>query len=156
MHERLTFDLQRRVNQPFDSVRRAMKNPQTLDAGLTIGLHRAGLFTLQAPLREASFPYENALHAPGVLTSSHGHRVALVRLEITAWSDDATALSLRPLSTRPDHWQPRRLQHYFALAHLAADAVAHVVHEEVASHDTRGWDDWSRTIAADPPWGAIS
>jgi hypothetical protein len=44
----------------------------------------------------------------------------------------------------------------FALGHLAADSVAHIVHEEVASHDTRGWTDWSRAISADPPRGAIS
>jgi hypothetical protein len=156
MHDWLTFELQRRVNQPFDSVRRAMKNPQALDAGMTIGLESEGLFTLQAPFREASFPYENALHAPGVLTTSHGHRIALIRLEITAWSDEATALALRPLSTRPDHWHPRRLQHYFATGHLAADAVARMLHEEAASHDPTGWTDWSRAMRADPPPGAIS
>ena len=156
MHDWLTFELQRRVNQPFDSVCRAMKNPQTLDQGMTLGLESEGLFTLQAPFREGSFPYENALLAPGVLTSSHGHRIALIRLEITAWSDEATALALRPLSTRPDHWHPRRMRHYFALAHLAADAVAHIVHEESASHDSTGWTDWSRAMRADRPPGGIS
>ena len=156
MHDWLTFELQRRVNHPFDNVRRALKNPQTLEAGMTIGMESAGLFTLPAPFREASYPYDNALHAPGVLTSNHGHRIALIRLEISAWSDNATALALRPLSTRPHHWHPRRMQHYFALGHLAADAVAHIVHEESASHDSTGWVDWSRAMRAEPPPGRIS
>jgi hypothetical protein len=156
MHDWLTFELQRRVNQPFDGVRRALKNPQTLDTGMTIGLESEGLFTLQAPFREASFPYENALHAPGVLTSSHGHRIALIRLEITASSEEATSLALRPLSHRPDHWHPRRLQHYFAAGHLAADAVAHILQEEAASHDSAGWADWSRAIRADRRPGGIA
>jgi hypothetical protein len=88
---------------------------------------------LQAPFRPAAFPYEDALHAPAVLTSSHGRRVALVRLEVTAWSDGATSLAMRPLSTRPDHWSAHRMQHYFELGHLAADAIAHVVSEETAA-----------------------
>jgi hypothetical protein len=133
MHDWLTFELQRRINQPFDYATKMLADSTILDAGLTLGLDGEGLLSLQAPFRPASFPYEHALHAPAVLTSSRGRRVALIRLEITAWSDDATALALRPLSTRPDHWTAHHIQHYFALAHLGADVIAHLGASETAA-----------------------
>ena len=133
MHDWLTFELQRRVNQPFDYAGKALADSAVLDTGLTIGLDELGLLVLQAPFRTAPFPYEHALQAPAVLTSSRGRRVAAVKLEVTPWSRDATALALRPLSTRPDHWSSRRMQHYFALGHLGVDAVARILAEETAA-----------------------
>jgi hypothetical protein len=127
----ITFELQRRLNQPEDHVRKALADPYRLVAGMTEPLAHDGLFVLQAPFRPAPFPYENALHAPGVLTSIRGRRIALVLLEICAWSNNATALALRPLSGRPDHWSARHIEHYFALAHAAADTVMRLVREEV-------------------------
>ena len=127
----ITFELQRRLNQRDDYVRKALSDPVQLIAGMTAALGEDGLFVLQAPFRPASFPYEEALHAPGVLTSNRGRRIALVRLEISAWSDDATALSLRPLSSRPDHWSARHIEHYFTLGHAAADLVMRMIHDEV-------------------------
>ena len=130
MHDWLTFELQRRINQPFDYAGKALADSTVLDTGLTLDFDEHGLLVLDAPFRPASFPYENALHAPAMLTSSHGRRVAIVRLEVTAWSDDATALALRPLSSRPDHWGARRMRQYFALGHLAADTIAHLIAAE--------------------------
>jgi hypothetical protein len=54
-----------------------------------------------------------------------------VLLEVSAWSNDATALALRPLSGRPDHWGARRIEHYFTLAHACADTVTRMIREEV-------------------------
>ncbi len=133
MHDWLTFELQRRVNHPFDYVAKMLADSTVLEAGLTLGLDGEGLLVLQAPFRPASFPYEQALHAPAVLTSNRGRRVALVRFEVMAWSDDATSLALRPLSTRPDHWTSHHIQHYFTLGHLGVDAVAHIVAEQTAA-----------------------
>jgi hypothetical protein len=137
----ITFEVQRRLNQREDYVRKALSDPDRLVAGMTAALDDDGLFVLQAPFRPASFPYEDALHAPAVLTSSRGRRVAIVRLEVCAWSNDATALSLRPLAGRPDRWSARHIEHYFTLAHSSADTVSRMIREEVvrtmgADHDT--------------------
>jgi hypothetical protein len=132
--DRITFELQRRINQPEDHVRKALSDPIQLIAGMTTALGDggdAGLLVLQAPFRPAAFPYEDALHAPAVLTSNRGRRIALVQLEISAWSNDATALSLRPLSGRPDRWGARRVEQYFTLAHEAADTVMRMIRAEV-------------------------
>ena len=133
MHDWLTFELQRRVNEPYDYASKALADSTVLDTGFTLELGEPGLLVLQAPFRPAAFPYEGALHAEADLTSNRGRRVALVRLELTAWSDDATALALRPLSTRPDRWSPYRMRHYFALGHLAVDRIAHIVATETAA-----------------------
>ena len=133
MHDWLTFELQRRVNQPFDYATKALADSTVLDAGLTLRLDERGLFVLETPFRPARFPYEGALHAQAALTTRRGRRIALVLIEVTAWSDDATTLALRPLSTRPDLWGARRMRHYFELGHLAADAIAHVVAAETAA-----------------------
>jgi hypothetical protein len=140
--EPITFEVQRRLNQRPDYIRKALSDPSRLVAGMTAALGEDGLFVLEAPFRPASFPYEDALHAPAVLTSSRGRRVALVRLEVCAWSNDATALSLRPLAGRPDHWSARHIEHYFTLAHATADTVSGIIRDEVvrtmgADRDTR-------------------
>ena len=130
----ITFELQRRINQPEDQVRKALSDPTELVAGMTKALGddgNAGLLVLEAPFRSAAFPYEDALHAPAVLTSNRGRRVALVLFEISAWSGDTTALSLRPLTGRPDRWGARRIEQYFTLAHEAADTVMRIIRAEV-------------------------
>jgi hypothetical protein len=129
--EPITFEIQRRLNQREDYVRKALSDPSRLVAGMMAALGDDGLFVLEAPFRPASFPYDDALHAPAVLTSNRGRRIAIVRLEVCAWSNDATALSLRPLASRPDHWSARHIEHYFTLAHPAADTVSRLIREEV-------------------------
>jgi hypothetical protein len=136
----ITFELQRRINQPEDHVRKALSDPTLLVAGMTAALGDDGLFVLEAPFRPGAFPYEDSLQAPAVLTSSRGRRIAIVRLEINAWSGNATALSLRPLAGRPDRWGARRVEQYFTLAHAASDTVMRAVRDEVvhtmgADHD---------------------
>ena len=126
------FEFQRHVDQPFERVRRALSSPTILNAGLTFGFGAEGLLVLGAPFRPAPVPLEHALQAPAVLTTSRGRRVALVRLELAAGPDDATALSLRPLSGRPGRWSPRHVQQYLALARLTVDALARMVDEECA------------------------
>jgi hypothetical protein len=133
MHDWLTFELQRRVNEPYDYATKALADSAALDAGVTLDLDEHGLLVLEEPFRPAAFPYEHALHGQAVLTTKRGRRVAPLRLELTAWSEDATALALRPLSARPDRWSPHRMQQYFQLGHLAADGVAHIVAAETAA-----------------------
>jgi hypothetical protein len=127
----ITFEIQRRINQRDDYVRKALADPAELVGGLTAPLGDDGLFVLEQPFRPASFPYEDALHAPAVLTSGRGRRVSIVLLEISAWSNDATALALRPLTGRPDRWSARRIEQYFTLAHAGADLVTRLIREEV-------------------------
>jgi hypothetical protein len=69
-----------------------------------------------------------------------GRRIAIVRLEVSAWSHDATALALRPLAGRPEHWGARRIEQYFTLAHACADTTMRMIRDEVvrtmgAEHD---------------------
>jgi hypothetical protein len=126
----ISFELQRRIDLPFEDVQRAVTSPAVLGTGMTMPLAGLGLVVLHAPFRPASLPYGSALHAPAMLTSSRGRRVALVRLEITAWSHDTTAISLRPLSSRPDRWGARRVEQYFELAHECADVISGVIADE--------------------------
>ena len=139
----ITFELQRRINLREDYVRKALSEPAQLVEGMTTALGDggdAGLFVLEAPFRPASFPYEDALHAPAVLTSMRGRRIAIVRLEVSAWSYEATALALRPLTGRPERWGARRIEQYFTLAHACADTTMRMIRAEVvrtmgADHD---------------------
>jgi hypothetical protein len=139
----ITFELQRRINVREDYVRKALSEPAQLVEGMTTALGDegdAGLFVLQAPFRPASFPYEDSLHAPAVLTSMRGRRIAIVRLEVSPWSYDATALAVRPLASRHEHWSTRHIEHYFTLAHACADTTMRMIRDEVvrtmgADHD---------------------
>lgn len=128
--DRISFELQRRLNQHYEDVRSVVSSPVVLGAGMTMPLEREGLLVLEAPFRAASFPYKDTFHAHAVLTSARGHRVAAVRLALTPWSSEATAMSLRPRSTHPDRWTSRHVRHYFALAHTCADTMARVLAEE--------------------------
>ncbi len=138
--EPITFEVQRRINQPDDHVRKALSHPAELVAGMTTALGDDGLLVLEAPFRPGSFPYQDTLQAPAVLTSIRGRRVALVRMEISAWSNEATAFSLRPIAGRPERWSARRVEQFFTLAHAAADTVMRIICDEVvytmgADHD---------------------
>ena len=70
----------------------------------------------------------------------------------------ATALSLRPLTSRPDRWSARRIEQYFALAHLCADTIARLVDEEaesasIASAFVDPAEEWfARTKVDDRTW----
>ena len=129
----VTFELQRRVKQSYEEVRHMLSSPAVLGAGMTMPLDAEGILVMEAPFRPAPIGYEDALHAPAVLTSVRGRRIAMVRLEITAWSSEATALTLRPISSRPERWGARRMEQYFSLGHLGADAIARILDEEVAA-----------------------
>lgn len=50
-------------------------------------------------------------------------RYARVHVWISAWSDDAVELQIRPVCRYPFNWGRRRRRRYFELAHLAADHV---------------------------------
>lgn len=50
-------------------------------------------------------------------------RYTRVELEVSAWSDKASELVLRPVNRSPHHWGLRGLRRYTALAHLAADEL---------------------------------
>ena len=54
-------------------------------------------------------------------------RVAHVEVEVTAWSDGAAEVTVRPAGRRVLSWGPRRERRYFASAHRAASHIAQVV-----------------------------
>ena len=106
MHDWLTFELQRRVNQPFDYASKALADSAVLDAGLTLGLDDT-VSRVETPFRPAPFPYEHGAHATPVLTRTTAPR-RVRPVEVTPWSDDATAWRqtalepARPLGLAPN------------------------------------------------------
>jgi hypothetical protein len=76
-------------------------------------------------------------HATGRLYGS-GLRLARytrVNIELTAWSDHATELRVRPVTRRLPTWGKRRQRRYFQLAHRTADDLVRSLESAVHRHD---------------------
>ena len=63
----------------------------------------------------------------GRLVTASDRRIARIEVEFSAWSADATELSLRPAANHPERWTGRYQCRYFEAAHRAADGVLAVV-----------------------------
>lgn len=126
-----TFVVQRRVNQPLADVQRGLADRRGLVPTGMLDLEPDGFLCMPEPLRPVR-PYSSRQPVPTwcgtarLLTSRH-RLVATVELEVSMWSDDATSVTIRPVAQHPERWRAWRLRHYFALAHLAADAMAGLV-----------------------------
>lgn len=119
-----TFVLQRRINQPLSRVQRTLCDPAGVGAGDELDLASQGRLVVDQRFARAPFPAEGSLVAHATLQTNGGQRVARVELEVGAWSEDATALLLRPVARHPERWTGRRANRYFELAHQGVDAVA--------------------------------
>ena len=89
---------------------------------LELGSH--GHLIVDQRFSRAPFPAEESFVAQGTLHTNRGQRVARVEVEVGAWSNDATVLTLRPVARNPQRWSGRRATRYFELAHEGADAIA--------------------------------
>jgi hypothetical protein len=67
-------------------------------------------------------------------------RLARIEVDVTAWTDDAAEVSVRPAGRRLLTWGPRRERRYFHSAHRAANVIADAV--------GRGGDPTQRPAAA--------
>ena len=119
-----TFVLQRRINQPLSNVTRTLFEPENVgtDDELELGTH--GRLIVDKRFSRAPFPSEESFVAQGALHTSRGQRVARVEVEVGAWSNDATVLTLRPVARNPQRWSGQRATRYFELAHEGVDALA--------------------------------
>jgi hypothetical protein len=119
-----TFVLQRRINQPLSDVTRTLSEPESVGTGGELELGTHGRLIVDKRFSRAPFPSEASFVAQGALHTSRGQRIARVEVEVGAWSNDATVLTLRPVARNPQRWSGRRATRYFELAHEGADALA--------------------------------
>jgi len=119
-----TFVLQRRINQPLSNVQRTLFEPESVGTGGELELGAHGRLIVDRRFSRAPFPSEESYVAQGTLQTSRGQHVARVEVEVGAWSDEATVLTLRPVARNPQRWSGRRATRYFELAHEGADAIA--------------------------------
>jgi len=119
-----TFVLQRRINQPLSDVTRTLFEPESVGTGGELELGTHGRLIVDKRFSRAPFPSEESFVAQGALHTSRGQRIARVEVEVGAWSNDATVLTLRPVARNPQRWSGRRATRYFELAHEGADALA--------------------------------
>ena len=119
-----TFVLQRRINTPLSDVQRTLFEPESVGTGGELELGSRGRLIVDKRFSRAPFPSEESFVAQGTLQTSRGQRVARVEVEVGAWSNDATVLTLRPVARNPQRWSGRRATRYFELAHEGADAIA--------------------------------
>jgi hypothetical protein len=125
MVSRSDFVLERRVNQPLPVLRSALMHP-ALGAPQPVVLG-AGSFRFQGRFSVHPSPIvarHDSYQATGELLTLAGRRVADVEVELSPWSNDVSALQLRPLARHPERWRGRRLRSYFDLAHTTADRIA--------------------------------
>ena len=118
-----TFVLQRRINQPLSEFQRTLFQPESVGTGGELELGSHGRLIVDKRFSRAPFPSEESFVAEATLHTSRGQRVARVEVEVGAWSDDATVLTLRPVARNPQRWSGRRATRYFELAHEGADAL---------------------------------
>lgn len=121
-------------------VSRLIKVPtEDIDAALRahgtapIDLDGAGSLVLTAPLtwseRTRSWGGRGRLQGRGLRLPTSFTRV---EIEVSAWSDRASELSLRPVARSPHRWGLRRLRRYLDLAHRAADALDGALRHPIA------------------------
>lgn len=119
------FVLERRINQPLRAVHSGLRAGATdLQPDTQIKLGAQGVLCLDTELTPVLGSYDLSWRAEGRLLSPHRRLVARVEIVVDGWSTDATRLSLRPRTNRPQRWGRRRLGRYFRLAHAAADRIA--------------------------------
>ncbi len=115
----------RRVNVSTSAVRAVLAHPDVLGRA---PLGDVGWLVIDAPLVRLDTGIET-WHGRGRLYGRGPRlaRYARVEIVLTAWSDEASELTLRPVCPYPLRWGARRLRRYFALAHLAGDHLARVL-----------------------------
>jgi hypothetical protein len=131
-----TFVVERRVNQPCESVQAALRRSDALTVDTHIGLAHDGELLVETPWRPALCWHSLSWRANGRLVNGHGHLVARVEIEVGEWSDDATRLQVRPRAHHLGHWTGRHIKRYFALAHDAADQTARALNSMAIAPET--------------------
>jgi hypothetical protein len=116
-----SFVVSRRVNRPLPAVQSVLFDPSSFRPGDTYGVGTEGALTIDTPFRLIVAYPSPSWRATARLFARGSRAVARVELEVSAWSADASELTVRPVARHPERWSRRRLRRYFALAHDGAD-----------------------------------
>jgi hypothetical protein len=116
-----TFVVSRRINRSLPAVQSVLFDPSSFRPGDTYGVGTDGALTIDTPFRLIVAYPAPSWRATARLFARGPRAVAQVELEVAAWSDDASELTVRPIARHPERWSRRRLRRYFALAHDGAD-----------------------------------
>ena len=116
-----TFVVSRRINRPLPAVQSVLFDPASFRPGDTYGVGTDGALAIDAPFRLITSVPAPTWRANGRLFARGPRPVARIELEVSAWSTDASELTIRPVARHPERWRRRRLRRYFALAHQGAD-----------------------------------
>jgi hypothetical protein len=115
-----TFVLQRRINQPFDTVSHTIANPAIFGADCVI----ATSLRLDSAFRCVNAYPSAVFRADASLLSERGRPVARVEVELSPWAPTTdTELVIRPAASHPERWTGSRARRYFVHAHQSADGL---------------------------------
>ena len=107
------------------AVTRTMPVPFAAAVAAAVGLTRPALELERRWQRDATGPFDRTDLAPA---RAHGRlaverRAVPVEIELAPWEDGSSELLIRPGVRVPHRWSGRRRRHWYASAHLAADAL---------------------------------
>lgn len=130
----------RRIDAPIAHVARRLSELSSTDPAQPIAVGERGwLHIPDAPERAHRgliWRARGRLHPTGVRLTPF----IRVDVEVSAWSDRASELFLRPTSRHPFYWGTRRLQRYLDLAPRTGDALATLLSAGLSAGDERSED----------------
>ena len=114
----------RLIKVPIDDIGPALGGDGAVGRGTApIALDGAGSLVLTTPFtwaeRTRTWRGQGRLYGRGLRLT----RFTRVEIEVTAWSRQASDVSLRPVARSPHTWGLRRLRRYLDLAHRAAEVL---------------------------------
>jgi len=123
----------RLIKVPIDEIGPALGGDGTGARGTApIALDGAGSLMLTTPFtwadRTRTWRGHGRLYGRGLRLT----RFTRVEIEVSAWSNEASDVSLRPLARSPHTWGLRRLHRYLDLAHRAVDELGRALCHPIA------------------------
>jgi hypothetical protein len=129
VNDRAHFSIARTIPLPLSAATDAAHRLRTgSDPVRAVSLANGGMLLLRLPLRsDLSWPQRRGDQLPartgGALYTQTNRSICAVEIELSPWSDECTELVVRPAVRNPCRWSARKLERWFAHAHLAADAL---------------------------------
>jgi hypothetical protein len=123
----------RLIKVPIDEISPALGGDRTTGrATAPIALDGAGSLALMTPFtwaeRTRTWRGRGRLYGRGLRLA----RFTRVEIEVSAWSNEASHVALRPLARSPHTWGLRRLRRYLDLAHRAVDELERTLRRPIA------------------------
>jgi hypothetical protein len=143
MTPRLEVVVARRIDRASTSLPQLLSDPTRFAPRTALPLGTDSVLRIDTP-----FSATGSRSAPRWTTTGRlygrGPRVALfarVEVEVSAWSDRAGELRLRPVGQHVGLWGRRRQRRYFALAHRSADRMVQLLTAIAAGRDAADDED---------------